>query len=224
MSKDHRFDQPSIDAVYAAIEQRRDIREFTPGPLPEGLLERLYRAAHAAPSVGYMQPWRLLHISDAVIKTEMATIVEAERQLTAAALPSRTADFLKLKVEGLRSCAEIVVVALMDGCDKHIFGKRTLPEMALASAACAIQNMWLAARAEGIGLGWVSFFDPVTLAALLKMPAGAKPIAILCIGPVAEFPDQPLLETLGWGQRLPREQFVFENTWPEDAQPTPTAY
>jgi len=224
MSTDHRFAQPSIDAVYRAIEQRRDIREFAPGPLPDGLLERLYRAAHAAPSVGYMQPWRLLHISDAAIKTEMAAIVEAERQLTAAALPSRTADFLKLKVEGLRSCAEIVVVALMDGCDKHIFGKRTLPEMALASAACAIQNMWLAARAEGIGLGWVSFFDPVTLAVLLKMPAGAKPIAILCIGPVAEFPDQPLLETLGWGQRLPREQFVFENTWPEDAQPTPTAY
>ena len=224
MSTDHRFHQTAIDAVYGAIEQRRDIREFAPGPLPEGLLERLYRAAHAAPSVGYMQPWRLLHISDAAIKTEMATIVEAERQLTAAALPSRTADFLKLKVEGLRSCAEIVVVALMDGCDKHIFGKRTLPEMALASAACAIQNMWLAARAEGIGLGWVSFFDPAALAALLKMPADAKPIAILCIGPVAEFPDQPLLETLGWGQRLPREQFVFENTWPEDDQPTPTAY
>lgn len=224
MSTDHRFETPAIDGVYAAIEQRRDIREFAPGPLPDGLLERLYRAAHAAPSVGYMQPWRLLHISDAAIKTEMAAIVEAERQLTAAALPSRTAEFLKLKVEGLRSCAEIVVVALMDGCDKHIFGKRTLPEMALASAACAIQNMWLAARAEGIGLGWVSFFDPAALAALLKMPAGAKPIAILCIGPVAEFPDQPLLETLGWGQRLPREQFVFENTWPEDAQPTPTAY
>lgn len=221
---EQRFPDADLDAVYRAIHQRRDIRAFVPGTLPDGLLQRLYAAAHAAPSVGYMQPWRLLHISDATLKGAMAEIVEAERQRTAAALPSRAAEFLKLKVEGLRSCAEIVVVALMDGCDKHIFGKRTLPEMALASAACAIQNMWLAARAEGIGIGWVSFFEPADLAALLRMPEGAKPIAILCIGPVAEFPEQPLLETLGWGTRLTKEQFVFENTWPADALPTPTAY
>lgn len=221
---EQRFPDADVDAVYRAIHQRRDIREFVPGALPEGLLQRLYAAAHAAPSVGYMQPWRLLHIGDAALKTAMADIVEAERQRTAAALPSRAAEFLKLKVEGLRSCTEIVVVALMDGCDKHIFGKRTLPEMALASAACAIQNMWLAARAEGIGIGWVSFFEPAALAALLHMPEGAKPIAILCIGPVTDFPAQPLLETLGWGTRLTKEQFVFENTWPADALPTPTAY
>jgi 5,6-dimethylbenzimidazole synthase len=220
----HRYSDEALQAVYAAIEQRRDIREFVPGPLPEGLLDRLYAAAHAAPSVGYMQPWRLLHITDLALKAGLVDIVETERQATAAALPSRTAEFLKLKVEGLRSCREIVVVALMDGCEKHIFGKRTLPEMALASAACAIQNMWLAARAEGIGLGWVSFFAPDDLARLLKMPEGAKPIAILCIGPVANFPDKPLLETLGWGARLKLEDFVFENTWPADAKPTPTAY
>ena len=220
----HRYSDEALQAVYAAIEQRRDIREFVPGPLPEGLLDRLYAAAHAAPSVGYMQPWRLLHITDPTLKAGLVDIVETERQATAAALPSRTAEFLKLKVEGLRSCREIVVVALMDGCEKHIFGKRTLPEMALASAACAIQNMWLAARAEGIGLGWVSFFEPTDLATLLKMPEGAKPIAILCIGPVADFPDKPLLETLGWGARLKLEDFVFENTWPADAKPTPTAY
>ncbi|HEX5392934.1 MAG TPA: 5,6-dimethylbenzimidazole synthase [Rhodocyclaceae bacterium] len=220
----HRFDEADVQAVYRAIESRRDIREFAPGPLPEGLMDRLYRAAHLSPSVGYMQPWRLLHISDVTIKARMVEIVDAERLRTADALPSRTAEFLKLKVEGLKSCAEILVVALMDGCDKHIFGKRTMPEMALASAACAIQNMWLAARAEGIGLGWVSFFEPAALAELLKMPEGAQPIAILCIGPVANFPDKPLLETLGWGQRLPMEQVVFENTWPANAKPTPTAY
>lgn len=220
----HRYSDEALRAVYAVIEQRRDIREFVPGPLPEGLLDRLYAAAHAAPSVGYMQPWRLLHIGDESIKAALVDIVEAERQATAAALPSRGAEFLKLKVEGLRGCAEIVVVALMDGCEQHIFGRRTLPEMDLASAACAIQNMWLAARAEGIGLGWVSFFDPAALAALLRMPAGARPIAILCIGPVAEFPGQPLLESLGWGRRLPREAFVFEDTWPADARPTPPTY
>lgn len=220
----HRFSNADVDAIYRAIETRRDIREFASGPLPDGLMERLYRVAHLAPSVGYMQPWRLLHITDDAIKQRMVEIVDAERQRTADALPSRTAEFLKLKVEGLKSCAEILVVALMDGCDKHIFGKRTMPEMALASAACAIQNMWLAARAEGIGLGWVSFFEPAAIAELLQMPAGAQPIAILCIGPVEEFPEKPLLETLGWGQRLPMEQVVFENTWPADAKPTPTAY
>lgn len=127
-------------------------------------------------------------------------------------------------MEGIKTCAEVLVVALMDGCEKHIFGKRTLPEMALASAACAIQNMWLAARAEGIGMGWVSFFDPAALARLFAMPPGAKPIAILCLGHVAEFSAQPTLEALGWGQRLPIKSVVFENYWPVDAQPTPRAY
>lgn len=218
------FDDAAIAAIYHTIHSRRDIREFVPGPLPDGLLDRLYAVAHAAPSVGYMQPWRLIHVSDPILREGMAQLVEEERLRTATELPSRTAEFLKLKVEGIKSCAEVVIVALMDGCENHIFGKRTLPEMALASAACAIQNMWLAARAEGIGLGWVSFFEPAALARLFAMPPDAQPIAILCLGPVAEFPAQPTLETLGWGQRLPIKSVVFENRWPADAQPTPTAY
>ncbi|HPB90593.1 MAG TPA: 5,6-dimethylbenzimidazole synthase [Rugosibacter sp.] len=218
------FDDASIAAIYHAIHNRRDIREFIPGALPVGLLDRLYAAAHAAPSVGYMQPWRLIHVSDATLREGMAQLVEEERLRTATELPSRTAEFLKLKVEGIKTCAEILVVALMDGCENHLFGKRTMPEMALASAACAIQNIWLAARAEGIGMGWVSFFEPAALAHLFAMPPGAKPIAILCLGHVAQFADQPTLEALGWGQRLPLASVVFENRWPEDAQPTPTAY
>jgi len=201
------FDDTSIAAIYHAIHSRRDIREFVPGALPLGLLDRLYAAAHAAPSVGYMQPWRLIHVSDPALREGMAQLVEEERLRTAAELPTRTAEFLKLKVEGIKTCAEILVVALMD-----------------ASAACAIQNMWLAARAEGIGMGWVSFFEPAALARLFAMPPGAKPIAILCLGHVAQFADQPTLEALGWGQRLPLASVVFENHWPEDAQPTPTAY
>lgn len=218
------FDDAVIDAIYHTIHNRRDIREFVPGRLPDGLLDRLYAAAHAAPSVGYMQPWRLIHISDPILRDNVAALVEEERLRTAAELPTRTAEFLKLKVEGIKSCAEVLVVALMDGCENHIFGKRTLPEMALASAACAIQNMWLASRAEGIGMGWVSFFEPAALARLFAMPPGAKPIAILCLGPVAEFSAQPTLEALGWGQRLPIKSVVFENQWPANAQPTPTAY
>ena len=220
----HRFSDAAIAAVYRTIESRRDIREFAPGTLPDGLIERLYRAAHAAPSVGWMQPWRLIHVSDRAIKAAMIELVDAERLRTAEALPSRGDEFLRLKVDGLRTCADVVVVALMDGCESHIFGRRTLPEMAIASAACAIQNMWLAARAEGVGLGWVSLFDPAALAQLLQMPEGARPIAILCLGPVAEFPAQPVLETLCWGTRQRLDQVVFENTWPANAKPTPPAY
>jgi len=220
----HRFDAAAIAAVYRAIEGRRDIREFVPGALPDGLLPRLYAAAHAAPSVGFMQPWRMIHVSDPRRRAAISELVEAERLRTAAALPSRGAEFLRLKVDGLRSCAEVVVVALMDGCEPHIFGRRTLPELAVASAACAIQNMWLAARAEGVGLGWVSLFDPEALAQLFAMPPGARPIAVLCIGPVAEFPARPSLETQGWGVRQPIDHVVFENAWPADARPTPPAY
>ncbi len=124
---------------------------------------------------------------------------------------------MKLKVEGLLEAGEVVVVALADGREKHIFGRRTLPEMDLASVACAIQNMWLAARAEGLGLGWVSIFDPVDLATLLGMPAGARPVAILCIGHVEAFYPRPMLEISQWAERMPIETVVFENGWEADA-------
>lgn len=220
----HRFDEAALAGVYAAIETRRDMREFVPGEVAPAVLARLLAAAHAGPSVGYMQPWRIVRISDAGLRAQLVENVDSERQRTAAALPTRGLEFLQLKVDGLRSCAEVLVVALMDGCAPHVFGRRTLPEMALASAACAIQNLWLAARAEGLGMGWVSIFAPEALKTLLHMPADAQPIAILCLGPVAAFPAQPLLEQQGWGKRLPLEQVVFENHWPADARPTPTAY
>lgn len=153
----HRFDQSDIDALYQIIYSRRDIREFNQDPLPEGLMARLFDAAHAAPSVGYMQPWRLLHIQKTELRTKIAELVEHERLKTAEFMPARQQEFLKLKVEGLSSCKEVVVVTLMHGREAHIFGRRTMPEMDLASASCAIQNMWLAARAEGVGIGWVSF-------------------------------------------------------------------
>ena len=151
-------------------------------------------------------------------------LVEAERLKTADALPSRREEFLGVKIEGLADCAEVLVVILMPGRDKHIVGRRTLPQMDIASVGCAIQNMWLAARAEGIGLGWVSFFDPLALAGLLQLPPDAEPLAVLCLGPVPEFYPRPMFETAGWGTRLPRDQVLFENRWPHDAEPTPTPY
>lgn len=210
----HRFDEAERAAVYRAIAERRDMRHFTPNSTVDpAVLQRLLEAAHQAPSVGLMQPWRFLRITDAQLRTELQTLVEAERQATAAALDARSAEFLKLKVEGLKECAEVLVVALMDGRERHIFGRRTLPEMDLASAACAIQNMWLAARAEGLGMGWVSLFDPCAVAKRLAMPEGAKPIAILCLGPVEQFYPRPMLEDLKWRAPAPLADLLFENQW-----------
>lgn len=208
------FSARDRQAVYRVIAQRRDMRRFVPGAtVDDAVLARLLWAAHAAPSVGLMQPWRFIRITDSALRRQIHRLVDDERHRTAAALGSRQREFLALKVEGVLDCAELFVVALCDGRDAHIFGRRTLPQMDLASVACAIQNLWLAARAEGLGLGWVSLFDPGALAHLLAMPAGAEPVAILCLGPVPHFPDRPALELDGWASPRPLEQFVSENTW-----------
>lgn len=214
---DHRFSDPEIAAVYRAIAERRDMRHFRPDPVDPALLQRLLWAAHHAPSVGFMQPWRFIRVTSRALREQMHALVETERQATAQALGERQDDFMRLKVEGLLDAGEVVVVALADEREKHIFGRRTLPEMDLASVACAIQNMWLAARAEGIGLGWVSIFDPVELARLLGMPAGARPVAILCIGHVEAFYPRPMLEMEQWAERMPIDSVMAENAWPTGA-------
>lgn len=209
----HRYPDQDIAAIYRVIEQRRDMRHFLPDPVDPALLRRLLEAAHHAPSVGYMQPWRFIRIADRGLREKIGALVDAERFRTADQLGERQAEFLRLKVEGIRDCGEVLVAALMDGRERHVFGRRTLPEMDLASVACAIQNLWLAARAEGLGMGWVSLFDPVALSALLGMPEGAKPIAVLCLGHVSEFYAQPMLEQEKWASRQPLEQLVFEDRW-----------
>ncbi|MGV0047248.1 5,6-dimethylbenzimidazole synthase [Mycobacterium colombiense] len=201
-------------AVYRVIYERRDMRRFVPGAVvDEAVLARLLQAAHAAPSVGLMQPWRFIRITDAALRRRIHALVDEERPRTATALGERADEFLALKVEGILECAELFVVALGDGRDAHVFGRRTLPHMDLASVSCAIQNLWLAARSEGLGMGWVSLFDPHRLAALLEMPNGAEPVAILCLGPVPEFPDRPALELDGWAVARPLSEFVCENRW-----------
>ncbi len=209
------FNDADRAAVYRAIYERRDMRHFVPKPLDPALLQRLLDAAHHAPSVGFMQPWRIARITDTTLRTALHRIVEDERQKTAEALGQRGDEFMRLKVEGMLECGELLVVALMDRREAHIFGRRTLPEMDLASVACAIQNMWLAARAEGIGMGWVSLFDCTQVRTLLRMPPGAQPVAILCVGHVEQFYPEPMLETQRWASRMPLAQCVFENHWPE---------
>ena len=211
--KNKRYSESDIDAIYRVIEQRRDMRHFTSEPVDEALLERLLKAAHFAPSVGFMQPWRFIRITDKDIRQKMHGLVEEERIATANAMGERDDEFMKLKVEGILDCGEVLVVSLMEDRDKNIFGRRTLPEMDLASVSCAIQNMWLAARAEGLGLGWVSIFDPNKLSGLLNIPPTGKPVAILCLGHVDEFYDKPMLEKENWAKRQLLETVVFENTW-----------
>ncbi|WP_110949020.1 5,6-dimethylbenzimidazole synthase [Pseudomonas bohemica] len=210
---DRTFSEAERAAVYRAIAERRDMRHFSGGSLAPELLARLLEAAHHAPSVGLMQPWRFIRISDRQLRGQIQAQVEEERIRTADALGERSNDFMKLKVEGINDCAEVLVAALMDDREKHIFGRRTLPEMDIASLSCAIQNLWLAARAEGLGMGWVSLFEPQALADLLQMPTGSKPLAILCLGPVKEFYPAPMLVLEGWAQARPLQELVFENTW-----------
>lgn len=210
---DKRYSDDDIEAIYRVIEQRRDMRHFTSEAVDSALLERLLKAAHFAPSVGFMQPWRFIRITDQALRQQMHQLVEEERIATARAMEEREDEFMKLKVEGLLECGEVLVVSLMGDRDKHIFGRRTLPEMDLASVSCAIQNMWLAARAEGLGLGWVSIFDPKKLADLLHIPDSGKPVAILCIGHVDKFYDKPMLEKEKWAKRQQLDTVVFENRW-----------
>lgn len=213
MQSKHCYTKAEKDAVYRAIAERRDMRHFINGTLEEGLLTRLLTVANQAPSVGLMQPWRFIRITDKALKMSIKALVETEKDITADLLDKRKSEFLKLKVEGISECAELLVVALPNGREKHIFGRRTMPDMDLASVSCAIQNMWLAARTEGIGLGWVSLFDPCELAELLNMPKDSRPVAILCIGHVEKFYEKPMLIEQNWTEAAPVEQFLFENSW-----------
>ncbi len=215
----HAFSAPEIAAVYRAIDERRDMRHFSGGEVAPALMRRLLQAAHHAPSVGFMQPWRFIRISTRPLREALHALVEQERVLTARALGEREDEFMRLKVEGLLSAAEVWAVALADGREKHVFGRRTLPQMDLASAACAIQNLWLAARAEGLGMGWVSLFEPSAVSALLQMPAGAEPIALLCLGPVSDFYEEPMLQQQRWAQRCPLDDLIFENSWGQPMVP-----
>ncbi|KZZ58180.1 5,6-dimethylbenzimidazole synthase [Oleiphilus sp. HI0125] len=195
------------------MAERRDMRHFNNEKVSEDLISKLLYAAHMAPSVGLMQPWRFIRIRNTEKREAIQTLVENERDLTAAALASRKAEFLKLKVEGLKECSDVIVAALPDKRDEHVFGRRTLPEMDLASLSCAIQNMWLAARAEGIGMGWVSIFDPEALKTVLNMPPDSHPVAILCIGHVDAFYEKPMLVMEEWATERSLDEFVFEDEW-----------
>lgn len=209
----HRYPDADIAAIYRVMRERRDMRHFTGAPMEDGQLGRLIDAALLAPSVGYMQPWRFVRVTNARLREALHCHVKEECARTAAAIPERAEEVRRLKLEGIRECTELLLVALPNAREQYVLGRRTLPEMDVASVACAIQNMWLAARAEGLGLGWVSIFDPEVVGEMFGLPAGSAPVALLCIGPVPEFYPEPMLKSAGWDSPRAREALVFENGW-----------
>ena len=218
MKNTHSYTELEQAAIYKVIAERRDMRHFLPTAVDTKILTKILQAAHHAPSVGLMQPWRFIRISESSVRKQIHRLVDEERANTAHAIgefetTTRMAEFLKLKVEGILDCGEVLVAALCNDREKHIFGRRTLPEMDIASVSCAIQNMWLAARAEGLGMGWVSIFDPEKLAQLLNMPLGAKPIAVLCLGHVNSFYKEPMLVETGWAKEKLLSEMLMENSW-----------
>ncbi len=210
------FTRSERDALYKVIQARRDIRHFIPNSRVENdVLMRIIQAGHQAPSVGLMQPWRFIRITDSSKRNAIFQVVDVERKKTASAMDKRKTEFLQLKLEGIRECAELIAVVLAPD-DGTVLGRRTMPkEMALCSTACAIENMWLASRAENLGMGWVSFFDPNELGQLLGCPETAQPIALLCIGPVKSFYKKPMLIENGWRKEKKLQSILFDNQWSE---------
>lgn len=211
------FTTAERDSFYRLVAERRDMRHFTPGArVSLDALQRLLTAARQAPSVGLMEPARFIRITDGALRERLYQHVQAERLQTAEAMGERREAFLQLRVEGIREAAELVAAVLAPD-DGTVFGRRTLPqEMALASLACAIQNLWLAARVENLGLGWVSFFDPQVVGEWLRVPAGGRVMALLCIGPVPDFYPKPMLEQAGWRRRASARALYAENAWSDE--------
>ena len=210
------FSSDEIRAVYRAIEERRDVRsQFLPNPLPDDLVRRLLSAAHNAPSVGFMQPWNFTLVRDGGVKEQ---VWECFSRATAEAADmfedAARAKYLALKLEGIRQAPLSICVT----CDptrggKVILGRTHNLRMDAYSTVCAVQNLWLAARAEGVGVGWVSIFHEDEVKAILGIPDHVQIIAWLCVGYVDQLYTEPELAVKGWRQRLALDDLIFEDRW-----------
>src|SRR5277367_3731247 len=201
-------------AVHRVIEERRDVRRFRAEDVPEEVLQRVLTAGHRAPSVGLMQPWRLIVIRDIATRTAVRRLAQRERLRQAARFDERAREFLDKKIEGVVEAPVGICVCCDHGRpDAEILGRGTIPDTDVYSTACAIENMWLAARAEGLGVGWVSFYRPDDLRALLGIPDRVDPIAYLCVGWPDERPVRPGLEAAGWSRRLPLDAVLMHERW-----------
>jgi nicotinate-nucleotide--dimethylbenzimidazole phosphoribosyltransferase len=207
--------------VYEAIYGRRDIRSFRPDPIPDEVLARILDAAHHAGSVGFMQPWDFLVIKGAETRTAVRALFERERQAAACFYDEpRRSDYLALKLEGIVEAPLNVCVTCDPTRGGEVLGRNSIPETDVYSTCCAVQNLWLAARAEGVGVGWVSILKTARLREILGIPPHVIPVAYLCIGYVEAFPARPTLATEGWRQRLALGEVVAYESWGRRDEPT----
>ena len=213
---DHSFPQPDIEAFYRLAGARRDVRNgFRPDPVSDEVLTRVLTAAHQAPSVGLSQPWDFIILRDRATRERIHALARTQQAAFAASLPrSRQLTFSALKIEAILDTPVNIVVT----CDptrggRHVLGRHAQPQVATYSSVCAVQNLWLAARAEGLGVGWVSFFAEPELAAALELPAHLQVVAYLCVGHVDAFPPAPELALSGWARRRPLAHAVHDGGW-----------
>src|SRR3989338_5403028 len=204
------------DAVYKTIYGRRDIRSlFKPDPIPSEVLARILLAAHHAGSVGYMQPWNFIVVEHEGLRQKVKESFERERGEAAMLFSEeKRMKYLSFKLEGiLEAPVNLIVTSDSTRFGPQVIGRHSMPETHLYSTCCAIQNLWLAARAENIGVGWVSIVKREDIRAIFGVPPHITFVAYLCLGYVTHFTDQPDLERVGWGKRLPLEEFVYFDTW-----------
>jgi 5,6-dimethylbenzimidazole synthase len=216
------FDENERRAVYRAIRERRDVRRgFLPEPIPDELLHRLLEAAHNAPSVGFMQPWRFIVVRDLAVRRKVHEIfLKANEQALASYEGEQQQNYAGMKLEGILEAPQnLCIVCDSQSSQGHQLGRRTMPETAIYSAVCAVQNLWLAARAEGIGVGWVSILEPGLLRNTLRIPDQITPVAYLCLGYVNAFSKEPDLERAGWEKRTPLKSVLsldqYDRDWGE---------
>lgn len=210
------FSSEEKSGLYKAIFGRRDIRAYRPDPVPEDVLSRILTAAHHAPSVGFMQPWDFILIRDTQTRKRVKDLSDRERQAAARLFDEpRRSKYLSMKLEGILDAPLNVCVT----CDPtrggpQVLGRNSIPETDVYSTCLAVQNLWLAARAEGVGVGWVSILRNAELREILGIPHHVIPVAYLCIGyPEDGFPEEPLLQTNGWRERLSLDSLVRRESW-----------
>lgn len=202
--------------MYRAIFERRDVRRnFLPSPIPGDVLARLLTAAHHAGSVGFMQPWDFVVVRKGVTKRKVKALFHEVNGKAATRYTGARANLYRsLKLEGIEEApVNLCVTCTRQRGGRHVLGRSTVRDTDLYSTCCAIQNLWLAARAEGIGVGWVSILDHAALKQVLDIPKSVTVLAYLCLGYVSDFSTRPDLELVGWRARLPVDQLIHYESW-----------
>ena len=200
---------------YETVFRRRDIRSFLPDPIPDEVLARVLVAAHHAGSVGFTQPWNFVIVKDLERRRRIKGVFEKERAINAAQFDSaRRAEFLTLKLEGiLEAPLNLIVTCERGRFGPGVLGKTALDEVEVYSTCLAVQNLWLAARTEGLGVGWVSILRNEAIRDIFQIPEAILPVAYLCIGYAEAFPPRPMLEQVGWGERLSPRALLRFDSW-----------